>query len=186
MNTTVVTVDKEHPDRKVIERAGQILKSGGLVAFPTETVYGLGGDGLNPSSSQKIYQAKGRPSDNPLIIHIADLESLDKIVKKIPPKAQKMAEAFWPGPLTMIFEKSSLVPYETTGGLESVAVRMPSHPVARALIRAAGVPTITVDVGTKSFDKGGRRLCCRSQRQYFRAAQSYSGCPCPGGPGGKD
>lgn len=138
MNTTVVTVDKEHPDRKVIERAGQILKSGGLVAFPTETVYGLGGDGLNPSSSQKIYQAKGRPSDNPLIIHIADLESLDKIVKKIPPKAQKMAEAFWPGPLTMIFEKSSLVPYETTGGLESVAVRMPSHPVAAALIKAGG------------------------------------------------
>ena len=76
MNTTVVTVDKEHPDKKAMEEAGRILRSGGLVAFPTETVYGLGGDGLNPSSSQKIYQAKGRPSDNPLIIHIADLESL--------------------------------------------------------------------------------------------------------------
>ena len=138
MNTTVVTVDKEHPDRKVIEEAGRILKSGGLVAFPTETVYGLGGDGLNPGSSQKIYLAKGRPSDNPLIIHIADLESLDKIVRRIPEKARRMAEAFWPGPLTMIFEKSGAVPYETTGGLESVAVRMPSHPVAMALIKAGG------------------------------------------------
>ena len=98
MNTTVVTVDKEHPDKKAMEEAGRILRSGGLVAFPTETVYGLGGDGLNPSSSQKIYQAKGRPSDNPLIIHIADLESLEKIVKRIPEKARKMAEAFWPGP----------------------------------------------------------------------------------------
>ena len=138
MNTTVVTVDKEHPDRKVMEEAGRILKSGGLVAFPTETVYGLGGDGLNPGSSQKIYLAKGRPSDNPLIIHIADLESLDKIVRRIPEKARRMAEAFWPGPLTMIFEKSGAVPYETTGGLESVAVRMPSHPVAMALIKAGG------------------------------------------------
>lgn len=138
MNTTVVTVDKEHPDAKVMEEAGRVLKEGGLVAFPTETVYGLGGDGLNPDSSRKIYQAKGRPSDNPLIIHIADMESLDKIVKAIPLKARKMAEAFWPGPLTMIFEKSSVVPYETTGGLESVAVRMPSHPVAAALIRAGG------------------------------------------------
>ena len=138
MNTTVVTVDKEHPDEKVMEEAGRVLKEGGLVAFPTETVYGLGGDGLNPDSSRKIYQAKGRPSDNPLIIHIADMESLDKIVKAIPLKARKMAEAFWPGPLTMIFEKSSVVPYETTGGLESVAVRMPSHPVAAALIRAGG------------------------------------------------
>ena len=138
MNTTVVTVDKEHPDKKAMEEAGRILRSGGLVAFPTETVYGLGGDGLNPSSSQKIYQAKGRPSDNPLIIHIADLESLEKIVKRIPEKARKMAEAFWPGPLTMIFEKSSAVPYETTGGLESVAVRMPSHPVAMALIKDGG------------------------------------------------
>src|SRR5699024_5632997 len=138
VDTKVVTVDKEKPDLQVMRMAGEILRKGGLVAFPTETVYGLGGDGLNAGSSKKIYAAKGRPSDNPLIIHIADLESLDKIVKKIPPKAQKMAEAFWPAPLTMILEKSSLVPYETTGGLESVAVRMPSHPVAAALIKAGG------------------------------------------------
>ena len=138
MNTTVVTVDKEHPDERVMEEAGRILKEGGLVAFPTETVYGLGGDGLNPDSSRKIYQAKGRPSDKRAISGVGDMESLDKIVKTVPLKARKMAEAFWPGPLTMIFEKSDVVPYETTGGLESVAVRMPSHPVAAALIRAGG------------------------------------------------
>lgn len=138
MDTKVVTVDKEKPDLQVMRMAGEILRKGGLVAFPTETVYGLGGDGLNAGSSKKIYAAKGRPSDNPLIIHIADLESLEKIVKSVPPKARLLAEKFWPGPLTMIFSKSSRVPYETTGGLESVAVRMPSHPVALAIIREGG------------------------------------------------
>ena len=138
MDTKVVTVDKEKPDLQVMRMAGEILRKGGLVAFPTETVYGLGGDGLNAGSSKKIYAAKGRPSDNPLIIHIADLESLEKIVKSVPPKAKILAEKFWPGPLTMIFSKSSRVPYETTGGLEGVAGRMPSHPVALAIIREGG------------------------------------------------
>jgi len=138
LNTKVVKVDREHPQRKLIECAGEILKQGGLVAFPTETVYGLGGDGLNASSSEKIYAAKGRPSDNPLIIHIADMESLEGIVTQVPEEARKLANAYWPGPLTMIFQKNYRVPYETTGGLESVAVRMPSHPVARALIAAGG------------------------------------------------
>ena len=138
MNTKVVKVDREHPDREFIEDAGEILKQGGLVAFPTETVYGLGGDGLNASSSEKIYAAKGRPSDNPLIIHIADMESLERIVREVPEEARKLANAYWPGPLTMIFQKNENVPYETTGGLESVAVRMPSHPVARALIMSGG------------------------------------------------
>lgn len=138
MNTKVVTVDKEKPDLLLMREAGEILKKGGLVAFPTETVYGLGGDGLNAGSSRKIYAAKGRPSDNPLIIHIADFESLEKIVRCVPEKAKILAAKFWPGPLTMIFSKSSIVPYETTGGLESVAVRMPSHPVAKAIIREGG------------------------------------------------
>ncbi len=123
MNTKLVKVEKEYPDLQIMKEAGEILKNGGLVAFPTETVYGLGGDGLNARSSEKIYTAKGRPSDNPLIIHIADMESLNKIVRQIPEKAKLLAEKFWPGPLTMIFQKSSEVPYETTGGLESVAVR---------------------------------------------------------------
>lgn len=119
-------------------RAGQILREGGLVAFPTETVYGLGGDALNPDSSRKIYAAKGRPSDNPLIVHIADWEALARIASEIPDVAVKLADAFWPGPLTMILRKSDAVPPATTGGLDTVAVRMPSHPVAQALIREAG------------------------------------------------
>ncbi|MDE7258292.1 MAG: threonylcarbamoyl-AMP synthase [Lachnospiraceae bacterium] len=125
-------------DTALIEEAGNIIKSGGLVAFPTETVYGLGGDALNPQSSEKIYSAKGRPSDNPLIVHIADMEKLNAIVREVPENAWKLAQQFWPGPLTMIFYKSELVPRETTGGLDTVAVRMPAHPVTRALIRAAG------------------------------------------------
>ena len=138
MNTIIQKVEKEHPDETVLKQAGEILKSGGLVAFPTETVYGLGGDGLNARSSEKIYAAKGRPSDNPLIIHISDMESLDRIVSYVPEKARKLAEKYWPGPLTMIFQKSEEVPLETTGGLDSVAVRMPSHETARMLIRYGG------------------------------------------------
>lgn len=138
MITKIVKVDKEHPDESAIKEAGEILKNGGLVAFPTETVYGLGGDGLNACSSEKIYQAKGRPSDNPLIIHIAELEDLVQIAEEVPDSAKKLAEKYWPGPLTMIFKKKDIVPLETTGGLDSVAVRMPSHKVARELIRYGG------------------------------------------------
>ena len=96
------------------------LRQGGLVAFPTETVYGLGGNGLDPQASAKIYRAKGRPSDNPLIIHIADMEDLEKIVKEVPESAKKLASVYWPGPLTMIFQKSDIVPYETTGGMDDM------------------------------------------------------------------
>ncbi|MBQ7777061.1 MAG: threonylcarbamoyl-AMP synthase [Lachnospiraceae bacterium] len=121
-----------------LREAGEVLQQGGLVAFPTETVYGLGGDALNPDSSRKIYAAKGRPSDNPLIVHIADMEALVPIVTQVTEEARRIADAFWPGPLTMILPKSDRVPYETTGGLDTVAVRMPSHPVARKLIEYAG------------------------------------------------
>lgn len=138
VNTELLRIDQQHMDMSLIKKAGEIIKSGGLVAFPTETVYGLGGDALNPSSCEKIYRAKGRPSDNPLIVHIADMEYLDAIVKKMPEEAYQLAKRFWPGPLTMILYKSDLVPYETTGGLDTVAVRMPVHPVARELIRQAG------------------------------------------------
>lgn len=125
-------------EQEALRLAGSIIRGGGLVAFPTETVYGLGGDALNPASSKKIYAAKGRPSDNPLIVHTADMDALEKIVRRIPESAVRLADAFWPGPLTMIFEKSDAVPRETTGGLDTVAVRMPSHPAARELIRQAG------------------------------------------------
>ncbi len=138
MKTKLVRVDAQELTSPFLKEAGQIIKRGGLVAFPTETVYGLGGDALNPESSKKIYAAKGRPSDNPLIIHIADMEHLGRIIKKIPQSAYKLAEAFWPGPLTMILPKSKEVPHQTTGGLDTVAVRMPSHPVALAFIREAG------------------------------------------------
>lgn len=124
--------------RAVLQEAGKVLKAGGLVAFPTETVYGLGGDALNPESSRRIYAAKGRPCDNPLIVHICRFEDIYAIVEEVPWEAEKLAEAFWPGPLTMILRKSDKVPYETTGGLDTVAVRMPSDEAARELIACAG------------------------------------------------
>lgn len=138
MNTIWIKEIDQTLDQNAIEKAGQIIRAGGLVAFPTETVYGLGGDALNPDSSEKIYRAKGRPSDNPLIVHIAKLSDLSKIAKHIPPVAYKLAEHFWPGPLTMIFEKQDCVPSQTTGGLNTVAVRFPDHEVARRFIEAAG------------------------------------------------
>ena len=139
MKTIVRVIDVNNINKYDFAEASRILQNGGLVAFPTETVYGLGGDGLNASAAQKIYAAKGRPSDNPLIIHIADWKSLEELAVEIPDKAAALAERFWPGPLTMIFKKSAKVPYSTTGGLETVAVRMPSHPAALALIRESGI-----------------------------------------------
>lgn len=138
METKVEKIEKTQMNMDIINAAGQILKQGGLVAFPTETVYGLGANALDEEAARKTYAAKGRPSDNPLIVHIASLEDLYPIAKKVPEKAVALAEKFWPGPLTMIFEKSELVPHGTTGGLETVAVRMPDNEVALALIRAGG------------------------------------------------
>ena len=138
METKIRKIDKNQIDETVIREAGDILKAGGLVAFPTETVYGLGADALKEEAALKTYAAKGRPSDNPLIVHIAEYEDLKKIAVNIPAETDILAAHFWPGPLTMIFEKSAAVPYGTTGGLDTVAVRMPSDPVARELIRAAG------------------------------------------------
>ncbi len=125
-------------DLEKIGTAALLLKEGKLVAFPTETVYGLGGDALLPEASKQIYAAKGRPSDNPLIVHISDLEQLEGLVEEISPEAALMAERFWPGPLTMVFRKNARVPKETTGGLDTVAVRFPVHPAARELIRRSG------------------------------------------------
>ena len=120
------------------QEASRVIQRGGLVAFPTETVYGLGGDALLEDAAKKIYAAKGRPSDNPLIVHIADKQDLCRLAVNIPQKAWNLAEAFWPGSLTLVLEKSSLVPLGTTGGLQTVAVRMPNHPVALRLIRESG------------------------------------------------
>ncbi len=142
MQTEYVVMTEDSIDSEAILRAGRILKEGGLVAFPTETVYGLGGDALCPSSSEKIYAAKGRPSDNPLIVHVCDADAIPPIISKDLPGCaagwRKLADAFWPGPLTMIFPKSPMVPYATTGGLDTVAIRFPSNRIAAALIDAAG------------------------------------------------
>lgn len=141
METELIKIETEADEeeiRQLIAPAAKIIANGGLVAFPTETVYGLGANALDADAARKIYAAKGRPSDNPLIIHIADVDDLKKIGKNIPEAAFKLANAFWPGPLTMIVEKGDNVPYATTGGLDTVAVRFPSHPVAKALIRESG------------------------------------------------
>ena len=123
-----------------VKTAGEILRRGGLVAIPTETVYGLAANALDGAAVKAIYQAKGRPSDNPLIVHICDLSQLPPLVRQLPESAKKLAAAFWPGPLTIILKKSDLVPRETSGGLDTVAVRFPAHPVAQAVIREAGLP----------------------------------------------
>lgn len=138
METKIYRLNRDQDNDRIMEEAGAVIRRGGLVAFPTETVYGLGGDALNREASGRIYAAKGRPCDNPLIVHIAEMDALSSIVKKIPEEACRLAEAFWPGPLTMIFEKTDKVPMETTGGLSTVAVRMPDHETALSFIRAAG------------------------------------------------
>ena len=138
MIETILADMTEQIDAAALQQAGEILRSGGLVAFPTETVYGLGADALNAESSRKIYAAKGRPSDNPLIVHIAKTEDLYRIAAEVPKAAEKLAEKFWPGPLTMIFKKADCVPYATTGGLDTVAVRMPDNEIALKLISAGG------------------------------------------------
>ena len=138
MQTIIKKVDENCIDKKIMEEAGELLKAGALVAFPTETVYGLGANALDEKAAAKIYAAKGRPSDNPLIIHIADMESLPLITEEVPVEAVKLAEKFWPGPLTIVLKKSDIVPLGTTGGLNTVAVRMPSHPIALEMIRHGG------------------------------------------------
>jgi L-threonylcarbamoyladenylate synthase len=127
-------------DSVSIRLAGKVIRTGGLVAFPTETVYGLGCDAMNPVAAAKVFEAKQRPQFDPLIVHIADRSQLDAVVTSQPPLAQKLMDAFWPGPLTIVLPKQSVIPDLVTAGLPTVAVRMPSHPVAQALIREAGTP----------------------------------------------
>ena len=138
MNTKIECVNPKQIDETIMEEAGRLIAEGELVAFPTETVYGLGGDALHPEASRKIYAAKGRPSDNPLIVHIADFSDMERVAQEVPEAAKKLADAFWPGPLTMIVNKSDAVPLATTGGMNTVVVRMPNHPVALDLIRKSG------------------------------------------------
>lgn len=162
MDTKLVKInDVEDMKDEELSEAAQIIRDGGLVAFPTETVYGLGANALDEEAAKKIYAAKGRPSDNPLIAHISCLEELGPLVARIPEMGRKLAKAYWPGPLTMVFPKSGNVPYGTTGGLETVAVRMPSDPVANRLIALAGVP-----VAAPSANTSGRPSPTTAQHVY--------------------
>ena len=163
MKTILAKVDLSQSDSaEVIQTAAKILREGGLVAFPTETVYGLGGNGLDNSACEKIYIAKGRPSDNPLILHISEFEELQPIVREISPAAKALMDAFWPGPLTMVFPKSDIVPEKATGGLDTVAVRFPNHPVARAIIHAAGLP-----IAAPSANSSGKPSPTRASHVEF-------------------
>ena len=148
MNTEIVKLDAANIDETAIEKAAEIIKNGGLVAFPTETVYGLGANALDAEASKKIYEAKGRPSDNPLIAHIASLDTLDEIVEDVSDVAKKLIDKFWPGPMTLIFKKKDLVPDSTTGGLKTLAVRFPENEIAKALIEKSGVPIAAPSANT--------------------------------------
>ena len=136
----VLRVDPLAPSPEVIEHAASLLRAGELVAFPTETVYGLGANALDERAVRRIFEAKGRPSYNPLIVHVGDIEQARRVAAGWPAAAQRLAERFWPGPLTLVLPKRQEVPDAVTAGLPSVAVRVPAHPVAHALLRAAGVP----------------------------------------------
>lgn len=139
-DTLFLKVDPERPDKEIIGQAGLILRKGGLVAFPTETVYGLGASALDSRAVAGIFQAKGRPQDNPLIVHVADYAAVEKLASTVPPGARKLMKAYWPGPLTLVLPGGRNVCPEVAAGLDTVAVRMPAHPVALDLIKAAGVP----------------------------------------------
>jgi L-threonylcarbamoyladenylate synthase len=138
--TEVLAVDPGAPEADVISRAAAVIRARGLVAFPTETVYGLGGDALDVEAVRRIFAAKERIASDPLIVHIADPGDLPRVAREVPPAARVLAARFWPGPLTLVLPKQPAIPAEVTAGLDTAAVRQPSHPVALALIRAAGVP----------------------------------------------
>src|SRR2546428_5193211 len=140
IDTEVVAVDPVHPEAAKIERAAALIRAGEVVVFPTETVYGLGADALQPRAVERIFAAKGRPLSDPLIVHIADEDALRELAATLPGHVKELVRAFWPGPLTLIVPRSQRVPLLVTAGLETVAVRMPHHAVALALIRAAGSP----------------------------------------------
>ncbi|MEA3202772.1 MAG: L-threonylcarbamoyladenylate synthase [Thermoplasmata archaeon] len=136
------------PDADSLREAGRLLKEGQLVVFPTETVYGLGANALDPAAVARIFAAKGRPSDNPVIVHVASVEAAKKLVAAWPPLADRLARALWPGPLTLVLPRAPHVPDAVTGGLGSVAVRVPAHPVAQAVLRACGVPLAAPSANT--------------------------------------
>ncbi len=161
MVTRMVELCRDSLTEEQLMEAAALLRAGELVAFPTETVYGLGGNALDPGASAKIYAAKGRPSDNPLIVHIADTAALPELARDIPESAMLLAKRFWPGPMTLILKKQDIVPKETTGGLDTVAIRMPSDPIAAMLIRVSGLY-----IAAPSANASGRPSTTKAQHVY--------------------
>ena len=151
MQTKLWDLTKKNDEQAILKEAAELLKAGEVVAFPTETVYGLGADGLNPEACKKIFAAKGRPADNPLILHISEKEQILRLTSGLSANAKRLIEAFWPGPMTMIVHKSELIPEVVTAGLDTVAVRMPSNPIARQLIGLAQTP-----IAAPSANKSGK------------------------------
>ncbi len=140
MNTVILKVDSNNPEVKKIQLAAEIIRRGGLVAFPTETVYGLGADALNGDAVLRLFEAKKRPLDNPPIVHVVDIAEVAGLVAQVPKKSEVLMKRFWPGPLTLVFKRSSQIPKESTAGLDTIAIRIPNHKVAQALIRQAHCP----------------------------------------------
>ncbi len=148
--TVVLKIKNTAIEQEKIAQAAAVIKRGGLVAFPTETVYGLGADAFNPAAVKRIYSVKGRPGDNPLIVHIADFATLDSLARLVPPEARILCKRFWPGPLTLVLQRMRQLPPEVSAGLPTVAIRMPANPIALGLIRAAGTPLVAPSANLSS------------------------------------
>lgn len=170
MNTIISKIDINNIDKSEIKKQAELLKKGKTVIFPTETVYGLGANALDEDAVKKIYEAKGRPSDNPLIVHIYNKEEVYNLAKNINEKAKIIMEYFWPGPITVILNKKDIVPYKTSGGLETVAIRMPSHSIAREIIKQAGVP-----IAAPSANISGRPSPTKADHVYEEMNGRVSG-----------
>lgn len=180
MNTELVAVNPTDPDPHAIARAAEFLRAGRLVAFPTETVYGLGASVLDPIAVQSIFHAKGRPSSNPLIVHVSDLARVANVAAEWPATAARLAERFWPGPLTIVVPKHPDVPDEVTAGGPTVAVRCPNHPVAQALLRVVGVP-LAAPSANRSTELSPTRAEHVLKSLGGRIDLILDGGPCPGG-----
>ena len=161
MITKISKLDSKNIDENIIKKASDLIKNGELVAFPTETVYGLGADGLNENACKKIFEAKGRPSDNPLILHISNISMLYNLVENVDPKSKKLIDKCWPGPLTIIFKKSKIIPNIITAGLDTVAIRFPSNKIAQSLIEASNTP-----IAAPSANISGRPSPTRADDVY--------------------
>ena len=161
MITKISKLDSKNIDENSIKKASDLIKNGELVAFPTETVYGLGADGLNENACKKIFEAKGRPSDNPLILHISNISMLYNLVENVDPKSKKLIDKCWPGPLTIIFKKSKIIPNIITAGLDTVAIRFPSNKIAQSLIEASNTP-----IAAPSANISGRPSPTRADDVY--------------------